>query len=68
MSPLWSSLAPPVRARQSYLVLDHSESYMIKNHEVALVDPTTILAFKCIELARENTDKPQSLSKQQCVG
>jgi aspartate racemase len=33
------------------LVLEHSESYMIKNHEVALVDPTTILALKCIELA-----------------
>jgi aspartate racemase len=31
---------------------------MIKNHEVALVDPTTILALKCIELAQENTAKP----------
>ncbi|MEJ8862216.1 amino acid racemase [Pseudomonas jessenii] len=40
------------------LVLEHSESYMIKNHEIALVDPTTILALKCIELARENTLKP----------
>ncbi|MNQ75036.1 Aspartate racemase [compost metagenome] len=40
------------------LALEHSESYMIKNHEVALVDPTTILALKCIELARENTVKP----------
>ena len=40
------------------LVLEHSESCMIKNHEVALVDPTTILALKCIELARENTLKP----------
>jgi len=40
------------------LVLKHSESYMIKNYEVALVDPTTILALKCIELARENTQKP----------
>lgn len=33
------------------LVLKHKESYMIKNHEIALVDPTTILALKCIELA-----------------
>jgi aspartate racemase len=41
------------------LVLEHSESYMIKNHEVALVDPTTILALKCVELAREHTIKPR---------
>jgi len=40
------------------LVLEHSESYMIKNHVVALVDPTTILALKCIELARVALSTP----------
>ncbi|MNK75498.1 Aspartate racemase [compost metagenome] len=39
------------------LVLEHSESFVIKKHEVALVDPTTILALKCIELAGVNSVK-----------
>ncbi len=42
------------------LVLEHSEAYKIKKHTVALIDPTTILALKCIELARENTVKPHT--------
>ncbi|MBX8499271.1 cysteate racemase [Pseudomonas lijiangensis] len=33
------------------LVLAHSEAFQIKEHSVALVDPTTILARKCVELA-----------------
>lgn len=37
------------------LVLEHSEAYAIKNNTVALIDPTTILALKCIALARETT-------------
>ena len=36
------------------LVLQHSEAFMIKDHQVALIDPTTILAMKCIQLAHEN--------------
>jgi aspartate racemase len=40
------------------LVLEHSEACMIGNHEVALVDPTTILALKCIELARNHVGTP----------
>ncbi|GFM85615.1 hypothetical protein PSCICO_10140 [Pseudomonas cichorii] len=35
------------------LVLAHSEAFQIMDHNVALVDPTTILALKCIELAGE---------------
>src|SRR5207253_11171807 len=35
------------------LVLEHSDAFMIKGHTVALIDPTTILAMKCIQLARE---------------
>ncbi|WP_439865348.1 amino acid racemase [Pseudomonas antarctica] len=37
------------------LVLNHSTSYSVKNHQVALVDPTTLLALKCIKLAGEHT-------------
>ncbi|NBA96916.1 amino acid racemase [Pseudomonas sp. R5(2019)] len=36
------------------LVLDHCEVFQINDHVVPLVDPTTILALKCIELSREN--------------
>lgn len=36
------------------LVLDHCEAFEINGHTVALVDPTTILALKCIELAEKN--------------
>ena len=40
------------------LVLDHSEAFRINDHVVPLVDPTTILALKCIELSRENLVRP----------
>jgi aspartate racemase len=36
------------------LVLDHCEAFQINDHVVPLVDPTTILALKCIELSRES--------------
>ncbi|MBX8607223.1 aspartate/glutamate racemase family protein [Pseudomonas cichorii] len=38
------------------LVLAHSEAFQISEHSVALVDPTTILALKCIELAGGKSD------------
>ncbi|MDR2315795.1 MAG: aspartate/glutamate racemase family protein [Pseudomonas sp.] len=34
------------------LVLDHCDSYELNGREVALVDPTTILAQKCVALAQ----------------
>lgn len=34
------------------LVLAHAQAYEIERHTVALVDPTTILAQRCVELAR----------------
>ncbi|MGY2374304.1 cysteate racemase [Pseudomonas sp. SDO524_S393] len=34
------------------LVLAHSEAYSINGYQVALVDPTTILARRCVGLAR----------------
>ncbi|NUT64671.1 amino acid racemase [Pseudomonas corrugata] len=33
------------------LVLTHSSAFKIKKHTAALIDPTTILALKCIKLA-----------------
>ena len=44
------------------LVLDHCEGVDINGHTVALVDPTTILALKCIALA-EKTAKPMAPPK-----
>ncbi|AHL33202.1 aspartate racemase [Pseudomonas brassicacearum] len=47
------------------LVLDHCEAFDINGHTVALVDPTTILALKCIALAEKTakpTDVPKALS------
>jgi aspartate racemase len=43
------------------LVLQHSEAFMIKGHQVALIDPTTILAMKCIQLAREHSGERSNL-------
>lgn len=43
------------------LVLEHSKAYMINGHQVALIDPTTLLAIKCIQLSRENLIQRQSV-------
>jgi aspartate racemase len=43
------------------LVLQHSEVFMIKGHQVALIDPTTILAMKCIQLAGEHSRERSDL-------
>jgi aspartate racemase len=43
------------------LVLQHGEAFMIKGHQVALIDPTTILAMKCIQLAREHSGERSNL-------
>ncbi|CAH0170830.1 amino acid racemase [Pseudomonas mediterranea] len=42
------------------LVLEHGEAFEINGHTVALVDPTMILALKCIALA-EKTDHRRML-------
>jgi aspartate racemase len=39
------------------LVLKHGEVFMINGHNVALIDPTTLLAIKCIQLAGEDPGK-----------
>lgn len=33
------------------LVLSHCDDFKIREHRVALVDPTTILAIRCVQLA-----------------
>ena len=43
------------------LVLEHSEACMINGHQVALIDPTTILAIKCIQLSRKDVVKRASI-------
>lgn len=43
------------------LVLEHSKAYMINGHQVVLIDPTTLLAIKCIQLSRENLIQRQSV-------
>ncbi|EJL01672.1 MULTISPECIES: amino acid racemase [Pseudomonas] len=42
------------------LLFEHCEAFNINGHTVTLVDPTMILALKCIGLA-EKTDKPVSV-------
>ena len=34
------------------LVLEHCDDYKVGNHKISLVDPTTILALKCIKLSQ----------------
>ncbi|POA35841.1 aspartate racemase [Pseudomonas sp. GW460-R15] len=36
------------------LVLSHCDDFKIREHTVALVDPTTILAIKCVQWASQN--------------
>lgn len=43
------------------LVLAHCEAFQINGHRVALVDPTTILALKCVELAGKSVE-PRALA------
>jgi aspartate racemase len=43
------------------LVLDHCEAFEINGHTVAIVDPTTILALKCIELADKNPSSQRAI-------
>lgn len=44
------------------LVLEHCEAFDINGHRVALVDPTMILALRCVTLA-QRADKPMSVLK-----
>jgi aspartate racemase len=43
------------------LVLEHCEAFEINGHTVAIVDPTTILALKCIELADKNPSSQRAI-------